>query len=90
MSATDSTVFQKLRHAVRHALTEHDKANSRRKYYNVFALSLYMEALQSWEKECSAGGDPVSLLPQFFTTVKDDGVTFCIPQLNKAVKPFRA
>ena len=42
---------------LRHVLVEHDRAESRRAAYNIYALGIYMEALQSAMRFIEAGAD---------------------------------
>jgi hypothetical protein len=90
----DTLTFNRLRLAISHALTMHD-ANERelakknkRRYWNPHALPLYYQALESWEADKRTAANPLATLPHYFTTVKDDGKTFSIRAINKAIAPF--
>lgn len=52
-----------------HVLTQHDRAESRRRSYNPFALALYMEALQSSMRFINGGADPREVLIGHFNGV---------------------
>jgi hypothetical protein len=55
------------RHKLSHAVTEYDRKQSTRKGYNMYALSLYLGAVQNAETEADAGIDLRKALVHNFT-----------------------
>lgn len=92
----EASKFAKLRLAISYALTMHDEnekalaKKNKRRYWNPNALPLYYQALESWEADTRTASNPLATLPEYFTTVKDEGKVFCIRSLNKAIAPFVA
>ncbi len=56
-----------LRDELRHTLIEYDRKESRKQGYNVYALALYMEALQSAMEYIEQGKDVRKVLTGHFT-----------------------
>jgi len=52
---------------IRHVLVEHDRAESRKAHHNIYALGLYMEALQSASRFIDGGADVREVLIGHFS-----------------------
>lgn len=67
-------------------LTQFDsEQQAKSKRFNPFALPQYIQAARDWEK-MKPGAFPIDGLARFFTTVNDDGKTFCLKPVRQFVQ----
>jgi len=72
------------------ALTEQDRHESKGKRYNRYALGIYFQALEEWEKDTRTQADPFGTLADYFTTCYDAGKEFSLRKLDKGVRELKA
>lgn len=71
-------------------LTQHDKKQSGKRGHNPHALSLYLQAVHSWELEQLSATDPIKSLAKYFTTNPADDRDFCLAPVRQFVREIKA
>ena len=98
LSSTQSTLetLDYIRTKIVSALTKYDKRQYKaslknpNRYHNPHALPLYLQALDRWESDPKTISNPIDTLSNHFTTVQNDGITFCISDMTKVVRDLKA
>lgn len=76
-----------------HALTSHDKRQSKKPGYNRHALAHYCRALNEWEADPQTAENPLGTLPRHFcvhTNFQTGEHEFSIRALDTAVRKIKA